>query len=267
MIGKTLRLAQVPVGTLFEAANGKEALDVMQDEWIDLVLADINMPVMTGVEMIERMNAQPETRDIPVIVVSTEGASERVSALMQQGVTAWVRKPFTPEEIRDVIETLTSTWTEDTGHIDELDSVMDSVLETFAFAFPENCEVSELPAPGEELMYASVKFSGAASGSMMIAAPNDLCAELAANILGTAPGDSDSLMRGADTLGEVLNIAVGHVATCVDASAPTDIEPPVVQRMSVAEWEELRTDPLTRGYLVEDRPVLVSLTLRNHRSC
>jgi hypothetical protein len=74
-------------------------------------------------------------------------------------------------------------------------------------------------------------------------------------------------MRGADTLGEVVNIAVGHVATCVDASAPTDIEPPMVQRMSTAEWDELRAGPLTRGYLVENRPVLVSLALRNHRSC
>ena len=58
MIMKTLRLAQVPVRTAFEAANGREALDLLEDNWVDLVLADINMPVMDGVEMVEQMRAR-----------------------------------------------------------------------------------------------------------------------------------------------------------------------------------------------------------------
>ena len=55
VIKKTLDIADVPVGDLYEAENGKEALDVMNSNWIDLIFADINMPVMTGIEMIKKM--------------------------------------------------------------------------------------------------------------------------------------------------------------------------------------------------------------------
>ncbi len=110
MIARTLRLAAVPVAHLFEASNGREALDIMHESWIDVVLADINMPVMNGAEMIDRMREHPATADIPVIVVSSEGATSRMEELARCGITAWVRKPFTPEEIRDVINELTQRW-------------------------------------------------------------------------------------------------------------------------------------------------------------
>ena len=54
VIKKTLNIARVPVGNLYEAENGKEALNVMNSNWIDLVFADINMPVMNGIEMIKK---------------------------------------------------------------------------------------------------------------------------------------------------------------------------------------------------------------------
>ena len=104
VIEKTLRLAQVPVGQLLEAANGREALDVLNDNWVDLVLCDINMPVMGGVEMIAHMREDDLLKDVPVVVVSTEGSKTRIDDLLAQGVAAYVRKPFTPERIREVVD-------------------------------------------------------------------------------------------------------------------------------------------------------------------
>lgn len=104
VIAKTLQLAKVPVKELFQAANGKEALDILGDNWIDLVFADINMPVMTGVEMIEIMHKDGLLQTVPVIIVSSDGSSTRMDQLKAKGVTAYIRKPFTPELLKSVVD-------------------------------------------------------------------------------------------------------------------------------------------------------------------
>lgn len=106
IIAKTLRMANVPVKELHTAANGQEALDVLRDHWVDLVLTDINMPVMTGVELIERMGEDDALKGIPVVVVSTEGSATRIEELKSKGVCAYLRKPFTPEKFQEVFQQL-----------------------------------------------------------------------------------------------------------------------------------------------------------------
>ena len=103
MIIKTLDLAGIPVDEVYEAGNGREGLGVLEEHWIDLVLADINMPVMDGEEMINRLRDNPAWADIPLIVVSTEGSETRIERLQQKGVKDFVHKPFQPETIRDVV--------------------------------------------------------------------------------------------------------------------------------------------------------------------
>ncbi len=102
IINKTLRLSQLELGEVYEAANGQEALQVIEGHWIDLALVDINMPVMDGGEMIDRLRLNPATADLPVIIVSTEGSETRKEVLRQKGV-GFVHKPFTPESLRDAI--------------------------------------------------------------------------------------------------------------------------------------------------------------------
>jgi two-component system chemotaxis response regulator CheY len=104
IIGKALRLAEVDMGQLFEAGNGQEALQLLSENWIDLVFADINMPVMDGIELVERMRGAELHSKTPIIIVSTEGSAERVQQLKDYGVDAYIRKPFTPETIRNAIE-------------------------------------------------------------------------------------------------------------------------------------------------------------------
>jgi two-component system, chemotaxis family, chemotaxis protein CheY len=103
VIKKTLHIAEVPVGEVFEAANGQEGLQMLKENWVDLVFADINMPVMNGIEMIEKMDSDDILQKTPVIIVSTEGSRTRIEELFKKGVRAYIRKPITPEMLRNVV--------------------------------------------------------------------------------------------------------------------------------------------------------------------
>jgi two-component system, chemotaxis family, chemotaxis protein CheY len=106
MIKRTLVLAQVPIGQLYDAADGKDALDILTCLKVDIVLADLNMPNMTGAEMTRLMRADPLMRGTPVIVISAEPNAEKLMRLKDDGVQACIRKPFTPEIIRDTINNI-----------------------------------------------------------------------------------------------------------------------------------------------------------------
>ena len=102
MIAKTLQMSGLPVTELHEASNGKEGLEVLDKQWIDVVLVDINMPVMDGMEMIDRIRAHPNLSKTPIVVVSTESSETRIREIQEKGV-AFIHKPFTPEAVRDVL--------------------------------------------------------------------------------------------------------------------------------------------------------------------
>lgn len=106
MIKRTIQLAQVPIANLFEAGNGYEAIDVLENVRVDLVLADLNMPEMNGIEMTQQIRSRPEMHDIPVVVVSADPNAKHHEALRAAGIQGYVRKPFTPESVRDVIHTV-----------------------------------------------------------------------------------------------------------------------------------------------------------------
>lgn len=107
VIRRILDMCSMDINELYEASNGKEALDILGKNLIDLILADLNMPVMDGVEMIERMKDDGLLKTIPVIVVSTDGNEARIEELKSKGVRAFIRKPFTPEIIVSVISDVT----------------------------------------------------------------------------------------------------------------------------------------------------------------
>ena len=106
MIIKTMGMCGLPIGETKQAANGREGLEELGKSWIDIVILDINMPVMNGEEMIDEMQQDPEIKDIPVVVVSTEGSSTRIDRLKEKGAM-FIQKPFTPETIRDTIYEVT----------------------------------------------------------------------------------------------------------------------------------------------------------------
>ncbi len=105
MILKSLRMTGLDIGETYQAGNGQEGLEALNDNWVDMVIVDINMPVMNGEEMIGQMRENPATADIPIVVISTEGSEARLERLREKGA-AFIHKPFTPETIRDTMRTM-----------------------------------------------------------------------------------------------------------------------------------------------------------------
>jgi two-component system chemotaxis response regulator CheY len=94
---------------LISAMNGLEALDKLgQEEGIDLILLDINMPVMNGLEFLQRVQKEPAYQGIPVIIISTEGKEEDTIRGLKMGAKGYVKKPFQASELHGLIEKITA---------------------------------------------------------------------------------------------------------------------------------------------------------------
>ena len=103
VLKKTFRAAGYGQSDFFDAASGKAALDTLKTESIDLVVTDFNMPEMTGLQLLSVMKDEGKFKDLPVIVVSTEGSREKVQEFMDAGAAAYIKKPFTPEQLRELL--------------------------------------------------------------------------------------------------------------------------------------------------------------------
>jgi two-component system chemotaxis response regulator CheY len=102
MLIRTLGLCGVPIAAITEATNGQEGLDALAKATYDLVLVDINMPVMDGDQMVKAMRCKPEWAKLPVIYVSSESSTTRIEMLIASGA-GFVHKPFMPEILRETI--------------------------------------------------------------------------------------------------------------------------------------------------------------------
>ncbi len=106
VLKRTIGMMDIPVGEIMEAENGLKALDILcqHSDDIDIILADLNMPEMNGMEMAASILANPKTAHIPIVIVSTHSEDMRVKELQSQGVKDYIHKPFTPESIRNVLQ-------------------------------------------------------------------------------------------------------------------------------------------------------------------
>jgi two-component system, chemotaxis family, chemotaxis protein CheY len=103
VIKRTFKAAGYANSQFHDASNGKEALELMKNSWIDIVVIDYNMPVMNGLEFIQTIKKEDLLKDIPVVVISTEGNAAKIKEFMDSGAAGYITKPFTPETIRDLI--------------------------------------------------------------------------------------------------------------------------------------------------------------------
>ena len=101
LIRRALRLSGANV-LVAEAANGKEALTILETERIDAVFTDLNMPVMTGTELLREMSTR-NWNHIKRVVVSTDGSNARREEVRDLHVSHYLSKPFAPEMFRDVL--------------------------------------------------------------------------------------------------------------------------------------------------------------------
>jgi len=103
-VRRVMELSGLPVGRCLEAGNGQEALDLLRQEWVDVVLTDLNMPTMDGEQFVRHMEQDEAFRSIPVVVVSTDHSDQRVQRLLTLGAKGYVTKPFLPETLREELE-------------------------------------------------------------------------------------------------------------------------------------------------------------------
>lgn len=106
MVKKTISLASLDVGRVFEASDGVEALEQLDEHKVAVVILNINMLTMNGIQLLTHMKQNTRLKDIPVVIASSEGSQERMAQLQKLGACGYVRKPFIPEQLRDVLEPL-----------------------------------------------------------------------------------------------------------------------------------------------------------------
>jgi two-component system chemotaxis response regulator CheY len=101
ILQRVLRQTDLPLGEIHEAGDGTEAVEILMKRQFGLVLSDINMPHMDGLQLLARIKEMEHMKNVPVIMITTEGGQGRVMEAVQLGATGYVRKPFTAEQIKE----------------------------------------------------------------------------------------------------------------------------------------------------------------------
>ncbi len=101
IVERALRQAGLDLEVVHEAGNGSEGLELLRAQPIDLILSDINMPVMDGLEFLRQIRAQNLASGVPVVMITTESSEEHVKQAIQAGARGYIRKPFTAEQIKE----------------------------------------------------------------------------------------------------------------------------------------------------------------------
>jgi two-component system chemotaxis response regulator CheY len=101
ILQRVLRQTDLPLGEIHEAGDGTEAVDILKNRSFGLILSDINMPQMDGLQLLARIKEMPHLKSVPVIMITTEGGQGKVMEAVQLGATGYVRKPFTADQIKE----------------------------------------------------------------------------------------------------------------------------------------------------------------------
>jgi two-component system chemotaxis response regulator CheY len=101
ILRRMLGQAGITLGTVVEAGDGVDALEKLKQQPIHLILSDINMPNMDGIQLLTALKSKAEYKHIPVIMITTEGGEAKVMEAVQLGASGYVRKPFTSEQIQE----------------------------------------------------------------------------------------------------------------------------------------------------------------------
>lgn len=262
IMAKTLTLADIPLTQLYQAGNGREALGIVEEEWVDVILADLNMPIMDGIRMVDRLHDDGLLKTIPVVIVSTEGSETRIDELKRQGVTAYVRKPFTPEMIRDVIGRVLGE-PDETDYRLMLSHTFCEVVEQFGLMVAEE---QPHPIPICDMngwAQAKLSFRGHRSGTLVAGAPKALARQLAANALGIDPSDALAATSAPEALRELANLLCGRIITSIAGNtAVIGLSAPSLSSIVDTDWLPLSGRTVAQ-FDVEGMPVAVSLTVRS----
>jgi two-component system chemotaxis response regulator CheY len=101
IVERALRQAGLDTMVVHEAGSGIEGLDVLRAKQVDLILSDINMPSMDGLEFLRQLRAQNLAPGVPVVMITTESSEEHVKQAILAGAQGYIRKPFTAEQVKE----------------------------------------------------------------------------------------------------------------------------------------------------------------------
>ncbi len=101
IVERSLRQAGLDLEKVVEAGNGAEALGVLRDNPVDLILCDINMPVMDGLEFVRQIGTVESAKGVPIVMITTEGSETHVVQALSAGARGYIRKPFTPDQVKE----------------------------------------------------------------------------------------------------------------------------------------------------------------------
>jgi two-component system chemotaxis response regulator CheY len=101
ILARVLKHAEIPIGKVYEAGDGVEALERLKEGPVQLILSDINMPNMNGLQFLSKVKSVPEWKNIPFIMVTTEGSQPKVLEAVGLGAAGYIRKPFTAEQLQE----------------------------------------------------------------------------------------------------------------------------------------------------------------------
>ena len=126
VIKKIVTISGFQMDKCLEANNGREAMELLSTNWIDVIISDINMPEVNGLDLLYQLKNNDTLKEIPVIMITTEGSSERMQEAFERGAKGFIKKPFLPEEIKKVLHQVIGVeengeYKEDTRSADEFD--------------------------------------------------------------------------------------------------------------------------------------------------
>ena len=101
IVDRSLRQAGLQLKEVFEASNGVEALARMKETRVDLILTDINMPTMDGLELVRQLQAVENAKGVPIVMITTEAGETHVVQALSNGARGYIRKPFSPDQIKE----------------------------------------------------------------------------------------------------------------------------------------------------------------------
>jgi two-component system chemotaxis response regulator CheY len=101
IVERSLRQAGIHISQIVEAGNGAEALGALRDSKVDLILCDINMPIMDGLEFVKQLATEENAKGVPVVMITTEGSEAHVVEALSAGARGYIRKPFTPDQVKE----------------------------------------------------------------------------------------------------------------------------------------------------------------------
>lgn len=101
IVERALRQAGLDLDRVLEAGSGREGLTLLEREQVDLIVSDINMPNMDGLEFLRQLQSRSLAPGVPVVMITTESGEEHVREALSAGAQGYIRKPFTPDQVRD----------------------------------------------------------------------------------------------------------------------------------------------------------------------